>query len=193
MHRLKINIRELIILFIFSAPLGIFIYSYNNNQIIYEAKLNRGFAATKNFCENYTFQQFALLNGSDLDFISDKFKKGAIKFYLNNDLNSYLIKFRGNIEMTPQMGYEANILMDEIRALEARRFDNLFKDAELHCKNGSYKVFKWIKLSENDGNHINIKKRYKNFHLALMLLLPFLIFYLLLILYKNRNIIYYDK
>ena len=54
MEAFKISLKELVILILLSAPIGIFIFLNNYNKINYEVKALRGFVITENFCEKST-------------------------------------------------------------------------------------------------------------------------------------------
>ena len=190
MEAFKISLKELVILILLSAPIGIFIFLNNYNKINYEVKALRGFVITENFCENYNYQKIYLIKDSELDLISDKYKSsqssyskllGKIKILTTND--TYLITIKGIAGDEGAMAEMSNKILEELLESESLRFNNLYKTLKLHCKTGVFTVFKSVLLQKMNTEFLATRS-YKNLHLGFLLILPLSIIYLLFIALK---------
>ena len=142
MKPFRISLKELIILIALSVPIGILLYLNNYNKFNYDTKVKRGFAISENFCENYVFNKISLLNTSDLDLISQKYKNrqlnsgspldGNMKILLRSDADTYDITFKGMVDPESRIYEEGNEILKYISALELTIFNNEYKSVKLH-------------------------------------------------------------
>lgn len=190
MKPFKVSLKELIILILLSAPIGIYLFLNNENKINYEVKALRGFAVTENFCENYNYQKIYLIKDGELDLVSDKYKSsqssyskllGKIKILTTND--TYLIAIKGIAGDEGAMAEMSNKILEELLESESLRFNNLYKTVKLHCKTGDFTVFKSV-LLQKMNTEFPATRSYKNLRLGFLLVLPFSIMYLLIIALK---------
>jgi hypothetical protein len=197
MNAFKISLKELVILILLSAPIGIFISLHNYNKINYEVKIRRGFAVTENFCENFTFSKMYLQKDTDIEIMAKKYthKKSSysklgldIKILTRNDNDVYEIKLKGVAGEEASIEGVANKILNDILIAEILTFNDLYKTVQIHCKSGDYNIYRIIPSKE-----INIEfpvtRSYKKLHLGFLLVLPSLIIYLLMVVTRYlRNI-----
>lgn len=192
MKAFKISLKELIILILLSAPLGIFLFLNNEKKINYEVKAQRGFAVTENFCENYDFQKIYLLKDGEINVVAEKYISGQssytrlgrkIKVLINNDSDTYTISIKGVAGEEGAMAELTNKILESILESESLRFNYFYKTAKLHCKSGVFTIFKAV-LLQKINNEFPATRSYKNSHLGFLLILPMSIIYLLFIALK---------
>ena len=192
MEKIKINVKEFIVILILSLPIGLFLYINNYNKIIYEVTVKRGFTITENFCEVLSFER----KNFEIDWIikSIQIKKNSknqnlessfvsnIKFEsINGDVFHIFIK--GKIGQEAEMIKEAKKILTQISKYELENFNNIFKSITLNCKSGPISVFKMVPMEIIDIKS-PISKSYKGLHLAFLGICPLFIFYFLLISFK---------
>jgi hypothetical protein len=192
MKNFQISLKELIVIIILSAPIGIFIFLHNYNKINYEVKARRGFVVTENFCENYAYQKIYLQKDSEVDLVSEKYKSSQseysrfgskLKILTRNDADTYNISIKGFVGEEEAMAEMGNKILQEILESELLIFNNLYKSVKLHCKSGDFIVFKKVPLQKIDIQ-FPAARLYKNLHLGFILIMPLSIIYLLLIAFK---------
>lgn len=192
MKPFKISLKELIILILLSAPLGIFFFLNNYNKINYEIVALRGFAITENFCDTYNYQKIHLLKDSEVNIVVDKFissqssysKLGRkIKILAKNDNDTYVISMKGFAGEEGVMAELTNKILEIILEAETLRFNYLYKRVKFHCKSGDFTVFKAAPL-QKINNEFPVTRSYKKLHLGFLLILPTSIIYLLFIALK---------
>lgn len=198
MKPFKINLKELIILIILSAPIGIFLFLNNYNKINYEIKARRGYAVTENFCENLAYQKIYLLKDAESDLVKQKYKSdrsnllsrlsSQIRIEARSDSDIYIISIKGVVGDEESMAEVGDKLLGELLGSELSIFNSLYKTVKIHCNSGVFTVFKIVPLEKID-NEYPANKSYKNLHLGLLLILPLIIIYLSFIAFKYiRNI-----
>lgn len=190
MKPFKVSLKELIILIVLSAPIGIFIFLNNYNKINYEVKALRGLAVTENFCENYNYQKIHLIKDDEVDLVLKNYKSSQSsysklvgKIKISTTDSAYLIAIKGIARNEEEMGEVANKILEELLELEYLRFNNIYKGVTLHCKSGDFSVFRAVPLKKIN-NEFSATRSYKNLHLGLLLILPLSIIYLLFIALK---------
>lgn len=196
MRIFKLNLRDLIILIILSAPIGTFLFLNNHNKINYEIKIKRGFAVAENLCDNYLYEKIGLVNDSDLDLVYRKYKSknlnpafsSALRVLLINDVNYYQMKFKGIDSDLVAMNEESAKLFDDILEVESSNFDRLYRAVKIHCRSGEFNVLKMIP-AEKINIQFTPNKSYKKLHLIFLAFTPLVILYLLYISFRyiKRN------
>lgn len=194
MKLFKISPKELIILILLSAPVGIFLFLSNSSKINYEIKARRGYATIENFCENYKFENINLQKEGNLELIAQKIYiniknyqdlrfKGKIKVSVRNDTDIYTISIRGKVAEEALMIDVANRILQDISDSELLRFNNIFKAVKLHCKSGVFPVFRMVPMEKVEIEFPTVRV-YKYSYLSFLALLPLAILYLLLVSFK---------
>ena len=192
MEHFKIKIKELIILILLSAPIGVLLYLNNYNKIAYEIRAKRGFVVTENLCENFSFEKIYLQKEVDIDFLNQKYKSispssdsifnSRMKVSIRNE-GTYEVSFKGKTGEEGRMVERSVQVLKDIADSELSNFNNLYKSLKLHCKSGNFTVFKMVPIEKN--NIENSKRMtYTNSHLAFLLMVPSIVFYLLFIAFK---------
>ncbi len=198
MNNFKLNIKEIIIILLLSAPIGSFLYINNYEKINYIGISRVGNVVTQNFCENYAYEKFNILKDSDIDLIYQKYFireeklnsfKNKVKISIHNDHEIYEIVLKGQVGEENFLEGEVKKILSDIESIENLKFNQNYKYSSLHCKIKSYEIFKYNPMQRVDIKYPS-KKVYKKSYLIFLTILPSIIFYLIFILikYVRKNI-----
>lgn len=189
MHQFKISLKELIIIVTLTLPMGLYFYISNSNKISYETITRASNALAVNFCEDYKYENKMLIFEGDIEFLLKKIDRNNVRI-INENHNIYKIIIKAKSDDIKNLEeISKNILLD-IDYIEKSNFQNSFKNIKLNCKLTIISVYKFIPF-DRDDNLVQIKNRYSNFHLLVLLLSPFFILYLLYISYRFINLNYF--
>jgi len=189
MKLLNISLKELIILIIFSVPIGAALFFHNFNKISMEYNFPSGYGYVENICSNDShLYRVEIL--SDVDFLplvnSDSTVAPYVAIEAKNAL--YKINLKGTHDQLEVMHQKIALIKTELNLLESDKFKNLLGKIRIHCRNESYKLYRYIPLN----NEIALEKTVSRYKLGYMLFIsicPFFILYLLVvsIKYINKN------
>jgi hypothetical protein len=183
MEHFKIKIKELIILILLSAPIGVLLYLNNYQKISIEYSFPRGYAYVHNLCNNSTnIYREEILSEGDIQSLRNSHSRDgtstSIEMPKSNSL--YQIKIKGNSDQSGIMHQVIDEIKSELNQLEGSKFKDLLGDIRLHCGSASYRAFKYIPLNTQIIQE-NIKSRYSFGNLIFILICPFIILYLLIV------------
>jgi hypothetical protein len=190
----KIKTLEALFILLTCIPLGYFIYQVNSSKINYVFTIESSVLFAENYCEKYTEHKVpSILSNSELgkiqNILTSKINqdkpsyKTNIYIYYGGVNTPYQVVITGKDRdlklMTEQVEFARMILSKE----EISTFNQSFSKFKLVCQGKIYPVFAFF---QPNNSLVNGSVRYaysKNF-LYLSALGPFIIFYLLILIYK---------
>jgi hypothetical protein len=180
----QLKIKQYLIIIIMGLPIGLTLYYINSPKITYLFNLSPGVAIATQFCDNVNYVKENLYSTSELnEIINNTNLSNNTKYKIKKADNSmYTIEVKSKLGEDDLVNKEFNVISEKISLLENAKFENFFKNSTLNCVNSKYQIyeFKPSQLRKSD----KVFKRYSTFHLALLLLLPVIIIWLIIISFR---------
>jgi len=189
----KVNIFIFIFILVISIPLGFYIYKYNLSKVNLVLIIDSGKLISTNYCQNYTdLPNRAILGSYQLDQIKDKLRsnivgaapdyKGKVDATFNTDQLFYRIELGGfdqNLKIfKDQIPVALKLLEDAEKKMVGEKYSKLI----IHCYGDSYPAFTYIASDGVEPKALEISV-YSRFHILFSAISPFIILYLLTIIY----------